>query len=260
MLTGGVLAVVVVVVYVLSLFADLLARYIPFSVEQNISLPAFIAEGSSSEIQPYLQELAERIVAAEQMPEEITIHVHYVDDDMVNAFATLGGHVVFFRGLLEKLPNENALAMVMAHEIAHIKHRHPIRSLGRGVVVGLSVALVSESLGNALLNQVIGDAGYLTALKYSRDHEIEADTTALEALERLYGHVDGADDLFEVLQREAGGDEPPEFFSTHPLTDMRIARIHARLPRQGGAGDYRLQPLPAQFDDWVTTAKEADEE
>ncbi|UCE90058.1 MAG: hypothetical protein JSW10_04350, partial [Pseudomonadota bacterium] len=80
MLTGGVLAVVVVVVYVLSMFADVLARHIPFSVERNISLPAFVAEGSVSEIQAYLRGLAERIVAAQQMPDDITIHVHYVDD------------------------------------------------------------------------------------------------------------------------------------------------------------------------------------
>ncbi|UCE88515.1 MAG: M48 family metallopeptidase, partial [Pseudomonadota bacterium] len=148
------------------------------------------------------------------------------------------------------------LAMVMAHEIAHVKHRHPIRSLGRGVVVGLSVALVSESLGSALLDQVIGEAGYLTALKYSRDHENEADATALAALESLYGHVDGADDLFEVLQREASADQPPEFFSTHPQTEVRIARIHARLPRRGGTGDYGLQPLPTKFDNWIVAAKE----
>lgn len=254
MLTGGVLAMVLAAVFVLSLFADVLARHIPFSVEKDIGLPAFIAGNSPGDIQVYLQELADRIVAAEQLPDEITIHVHYVDDDLVNAFATLGGNVVFYRGLLEKLPNENALAMVMAHEIAHIKHRHPIRSLGRGVVVGLSVALVSESLGSALLDQVIGEAGYLTALSYSRDHENEADATALVALERLYGHVDGADDLFLVLQKEAGGEEPPEFFSTHPLTESRIARIHAHLPGQDASGEYPLQPLPPQFDAWLAAA------
>ena len=64
--------------------------------------------------------------------------MHYDASDTVNAFATLGGHVVIYRGLLEKLPNENVVAMVVAHEIAHIKHRDPVAALGRGVAITLA--------------------------------------------------------------------------------------------------------------------------
>ena len=82
--------------------------------------------------------------------------MHYDDDADVNAFATLGGHIVVYPGLLEAVPDENALAMVLAHEIAHVRHRHPIVGLSRSA----------------------------------------ADATALETLARAYGHVGGADRFF----------------------------------------------------------------
>lgn len=51
--------------------------------------------------------------------------------------ATPGGHVIIYRGLLEKIPNENTLVMLLGHEIGHIKLRHPVKALGKGVVIGL---------------------------------------------------------------------------------------------------------------------------
>ena len=76
--------------------------------------------------------------------------MHYSPDKVTNAFATLGANVVFYRGLLEKFDNEDAVAMVMAHEIAHAKLRHPAASLGRGIAVGLTLSLISVGLGEGV--------------------------------------------------------------------------------------------------------------
>ncbi|GMR07360.1 MAG: hypothetical protein BMS9Abin26_0363 [Gammaproteobacteria bacterium] len=258
LLTGGVMVSIAALVLILVLLSDFIVDYIPFSWEQQLSIPfsdpdnADSSEQAAKPIEVYLQALAERLSAAQNLPEGMLIKTHYIDDKTVNAFATLGGHVFFFRGLLEKLPNENALAMLMAHEIAHVKFRHPIRSLGRGVVVGLLMSLISSSIGDAIMQGFVNEAGYLTVLKFGRDMEAESDEAALAALLSLYGHLEGADDLFRVLQREYDDKEPFEFFSTHPLTDDRISNIRnkARQQRQIAAVN-ELTPLPEAFSNWV---------
>jgi predicted Zn-dependent protease len=195
----------------------------------------------------YLQQLAERLAAAENLPAEMRVTVHYVDRDIVNAFATLGGHVVVFRGLLEKMPDENALAMVLAHEIAHVKHRHPIQALGRGVVLGVALSIVTSATGSQSLGSVLGDAGLLTVLSFNRAQEEEADHAALAALARHYGHVAGADTFFsmvEQLPERVGKQNVPTFLSTHPLSRKRIDNLHAVARRNGWRFDRPVVPLP----------------
>jgi len=264
LLMGGILGIVIAAVVVLTLLADRLAVYIPFELEMQLAtrvtdgLPA--VEVESPPIENYLNGLADKIAAAQELPPEMQITVHYVDDDLVNAFATLGGHLFMFRGLLEKLPHENAVAMVLAHEIAHIKHRHPIRSMGRGVIFGLAITMVSSTLGNAMTDQVLSNAGGLTVLKFTRDQETEADQTALNSLYQLYGHVEGADLLFEVLEQGNGGEQlqMPEFFSTHPLSENRINHIHAFQAEHAAAATADVALLPDEYAKWLIPAIEGE--
>ena len=251
LLTAGALAIVVMVVLLLGYLADTFSYRIPFAVEQRLANDRIHKESASPQMEVYLNALAGKLAAAQQLPDGMAITVHYMDDDMVNAFATLGGNVFMFRGLMEKLPNENALAMVLAHEIAHIKHRDPIRSVGRGVVIGLALSTVSAALGNAVTDQVLSGGGMLTVLHYSRDQESAADETALEALRAVYGHVDGATALFEVLEKAHAGLPAAEFFSSHPLTEKRIERIAAVAASLPDATVRELQPLPADFASWM---------
>ncbi|MGD8913711.1 MAG: M48 family metallopeptidase [Candidatus Thiodiazotropha sp.] len=259
LLTGGVIGIVAIAALVLGLLADRLAHHIPFEVEQTFANTRLLSETSSGPMQSYLDSLTQRIVAAQNLPSDITITMHYIDDDTVNAFATLGGHVYVFRGLLEKLPNENAVAMVLAHEIAHIKHRHPIRTLGRGITIGLALSMVSSSLGDAIVDRIVGNTGMLTALSFSRDQERESDDTALDTLMALYGNVAGADQLFEALQSTQGAPEMVEFFSTHPLSKNRLNRIHVFNNKLAlSKTDTVITPLPADFDSWLSLKDETE--
>jgi len=253
-LSVGVLVTAIVLIVSLVFLADRLTAYIPFSVEKNISFQSEKNDIKNGPLHDYLQSLAERISSAENLPDDMQVSVHYVDADTVNAFATLGGNVILFRGLLEKLPNENSLAMLLAHEIAHIKYRHPIKSLGRGAVVGLALSVVSSSAGDAVLEQFLGKAGYLTMLQYSRNMESQADETATQAVLAMYGHLHGADDLFKILQKTAGNKEPPQFFSTHPLTGSRIVRIEKYM-EQHPVDQNDVTPLPAAFSQWIKPQK-----
>ena len=264
-LVTGVIGLLAVILFSLSLAAEHLAQYVPFSAEQRIAalyentLPAKkIVDPDEEKIQRYLQQLADQLAAAEELEPGMTIKMHYVNDDTVNAFATLGGHVVMFRGLLEKIPDENTLAMVMAHEIAHIKHRHPIKALGRAVIVGVAIGLVSTSMGDSMTSRILGDAGLLTTLKFSRDQETQSDNTAMQAMAAHYGHVTGADKLFEILQQEHGEDglRVPQFLSTHPLSAQRIQNVNNHAVQAGWSLQQKATSLPAEFSDWLTTSRQ----
>jgi len=252
LLSGGILALVAVIVLVLSFLADTLTQYIPFEVERSlvrkvdIDMPA-----SNTGIVPdYLQSLANDLSQKMDLPEGMEITVSVINSNTVNAFATLGGNVVFFTGLLDAISNENTLAMVMAHEIAHIKLRHPLRALGRGVVVGIAVATMAGVAGNDIVAKLIGDTSLLTTLNFSRDQESAADKLAVAALAKHYGHASGSIQLFELLNQQQGesGDKIPEFFTTHPLSQNRIAAIqkYAQQHDWPVEGDTNEIPKPVR--------------
>ena len=235
----------------LGVSADWLAAKIPFEYEQQLAehYPPGDTDGpEAAQRQAYLQALADRLAAHMDLPEGMVITVHYLDDDTVNAGATLGGHVLMYRGLVDRMPHENALAMVLAHEIAHIKLRHPMRSLGRGMVLAVAIAALTGASGNSLGTSIVGEAGMLTALDFSRDQEAAADAEGLAAVAALYGHASGSADLFKVLLEEER-DAPlaasqMSFLRSHPLSEDRIAAMRQQAQQHHWSLDQPTTPLP----------------
>jgi len=244
LLTAGVFGVIIIAVLLLGVFADHFAQYIPYRVEKNFHIMVPDKDDGPPVLHAYLDALADRITAVENLPPGMDITVHYVDSDIVNAYATLGGHIVLYRGLLEKLQHGNALVMVMAHEIAHVKYRHVIRSMGSGLVIGIALSMLDSSLGNAVVGNVLNQSGQIGMLKFSRVHEQEADDAGLDALQRIYGHVEGAAELFVAIKKEEKAGFVPVFLRTHPDTDARIRHIHEiEKRRQTGAIAGQIQDL-----------------
>ena len=245
-LLGAVLVIAAIVFAVLALLADKLAKYIPFEKELEISSRFAADFPAPGPVSAYLQQLADRVVAAQELPAGMRIQVHYMDNSTVNAFATLGGNVVFFRGLVGKMPSENALAMVMSHEIAHVKLRHPISTFGRGLAIGIALTMVSAGTGSDIAGRTLGNAGLLTALTFSRSQESAADADALRALARMYGHVAGAEEVFKLLHEESarGIGNLPAVLRTHPLDQDRIDAIARAAGANGWALQGPTQPLP----------------
>ncbi len=188
----------------------------------------------------------------------MTISVHYLDDDTVNAFATLGGQVFIFRGLLRRVRSENALAMVMAHEIAHVKNRDPLRSMGRGVVIAAALAVIDASLGTRLAGDALGQAGLLTQLRFSRAQEGAADQAALAALAARYGGTAGFEGLFRILAAAHPGKGPPGsgIYRSHPQIAARVAALEHQA-RSHGWSRGRVTPLPPAFPAWLKAAAKA---
>lgn len=250
LLTGALLLAIAAATFVLVWVGGSLARHVPMSWENRLAdqfIEAPATDNEDDAVTPVLQDLADRLLTQASDEDEVRVTVHYLDRDTVNAFATLGGNVYITRGLIERLDSKNALAMVMAHEIAHVAHRDAIAGLGSGVLLQIVFSLVLGHSSEDLTALLLGSGG-VAAKSYSRDAERAADAAALRAVMMTYGHVAGADDLFVALQQaleEANAGDPPAFLSTHPLTEDRIAAIRARATAAGWPLTGPLTALPS---------------
>lgn len=249
LLLGGVSALIVVAVLALSFAAGYLVRFVPFEQERALASRVdanWLKQSHSADDkrrEQYLQALGRQLAAAMDLPAEMQITVHYASDDTVNAMATLGGNIVVFQGLIDTVDSENALAMVLAHEIAHVRHRHPIVAMGRGFTVMLALSALS-GVGDGMIQQWVGSMGMLPMLAFSREQEEAADADVLQALLRVYGHADGAATFFERVSEKSALPEPPALLNTHPDTDARIARIRDFERAHTRPDELALKPLP----------------
>jgi len=157
------------------------------------------------------------------------------EDTTLNAFATPGGHIYVYTGLIKYLEDEDHFAGVLAHEIAHADKRHAAKQLQRDYGIAL---LLSVALGNdpGTLQQIAAQlTGSLAGLKFSRDAETEADKFSVDYLGGTnYYACDGAAGFFVQLEQDAEqGGAPPEFLSTHPNPGNRIQKIEQQAAQDG---------------------------
>ncbi|MBE7422701.1 MAG: M48 family metalloprotease [Zoogloeaceae bacterium] len=254
LLVIGVLGTIALAAALLGYFAGEIAARVPFAVEreyaQSVSGRWEAAAKTPEQLaaRDALRALAAKLAAAMALPQDMSIAVHYADEAAVNAMATLGGNLVFFRGLLHRLESEDAVAMVLAHEIAHVQLRHPASAMGRGVAIGLALSAVSAGLGRSVGGAAVQRAAVLPLLKYSRDQERAADALALRALARVYGHVGGAGDVFRVLAAATPGEAARiALLQTHPLGEERVLRVGALARENGWLLDGPRTPLPPEL-------------
>ena len=249
-LAGALLAGIAALGILLYLVGGTIARNMPFAWEQALADQVIPAAHDHPDVVAALQAITDELAREMNLPEGMTIRVHYAPDDTFNAFATLGGHIFVYRGLLERMPSENALAMVLAHEIAHVRHRDPAEALGGSLLLQFGLALIAGH-SDSLLDSPLYGGGTIVVRGHSREAERLADQAAVEALVAHYGHAGGAITLFremyDVLLSQ-GEREPPAFLSTHPLTLDRMAAIEdwiadQGLPREGPQTD--LPPVLA---------------
>lgn len=149
-------------------------------------------------------------------------------DDVLNAFATPGGYIYVYTGLIKFLENSDDLAGVLGHEIAHADLRHTSRNLQKsyGVQILLSVILGNDA---GSLSTIAGQiAGTVAGLSFSRDFESEADARAVEYNANTIYACDGVKNFFQKLQDSGAAGGTPEFLSTHPSPENRIADINAK--------------------------------
>lgn len=161
-----------------------------------------------------------------------------IDDKQVNAWAMPGGKVVVYTGILPITQNENGLAVVMAHEVAHAIARHGSERMSQGLVAEMGGMALSEAVASKpaatqeLFMRSYGMAANVgVLLPYSRLHESEADHLGLIFMAMAGYDPHGAVDFWQRMADQANGaNKPPEFLSTHPADQTRINSIKSRLP------------------------------
>lgn len=165
------------------------------------------------------------------------------NDSTLNAFATPGGYIYVYTGLIKYLDTEDQLAGVMGHEIAHADKRHTSRNITKQY--GLDVVLqVIIGKNQTVLTQI---AKGLAGLSYSRDFEREADNFSVVYLQPTSYQCNGAAGFFEKMTADGGGGRTPEFLSTHPNPDNRIEAINNKATELA----CKKAPLdPPSYDDF----------
>ncbi|GAA3930718.1 M48 family metallopeptidase [Hymenobacter algoricola] len=159
-----------------------------------------------------------------------------LEDKQENAWCMPGGKVAVYTGILPTTQDENGLAVVMAHEIAHAVAKHGSERLSQGLVQqyggqALSAALASNAPGTQQLAlQAFGVGSSVGLLKYGRSQETEADHLGLIFMALAGYDPNGAIAFWQRMDARGGQASPPEFLSTHPSNGTRIADIQRELP------------------------------
>ncbi|MGE0667769.1 MAG: M48 family metallopeptidase [Sphingomonadales bacterium] len=171
-----------------------------------------------------LDGLTQRLSAKAGLPEPIRVHVR--SSGQVNAFASTGGHIVLLDGLIQQAETPEEVAGVLAHEIGHVKHRHPLKRLIDVAGIQVIVSAVSGDVG------AVGTT--LLMLNYGRKDEAQADRTALDLMDRADIAGGGLADFFDRMQeKHEGRPDFIPFLETHPPLGDRSAVVRGH--RQNGA-------------------------
>lgn len=181
-----------------------------------------------------------------------------VKENSVNAFAMPGGKVVIYTGLLPVTQTEEALAVVIGHEIAHVIARHSSERLSQQVALQYGGAIAGGLLGNSQAMQQLGGAvfglgaQYGVMMPYARTQEYEADEIGLILMAIAGYDPRVAVPFWTRMSQSSGGAQVPEFLSTHPTDSKRIARIESIMPnvlqyyKGSGVQNTTKEPIKTQ--------------
>ena len=158
-----------------------------------------------------------------------------VNDETVNAWCMPGGKIVFYTGILPITQTETGVAVVMGHEVAHALADHGAQRMSAGTLqqigaVAGNIAIQDPQKRN-MFNQAYGIGSTVgLMLPFNRSHETEADRIGLQIMAIAGYNPDEAADLWRRMKAKSGGQAPPEFLSTHPSNDTRIANLTQWAP------------------------------
>lgn len=187
-----------------------------------------------------VKEVGERIAAATDR-EDFNWEFIVIDDPTANAFALPGGKVAFHTGIMPICQDADGVAAVMGHEVAHVLARHGAERMSQqqALSIGQS-ALMMALLGQSpVVREGVLSAYGLGAqvgvlLPYSRKHELEADRIGLILMAKAGYNPEAAIAFWErMLERKEEG-APPQFLSTHPSDEKRLADLKSYLPEAMG--------------------------
>ncbi len=187
---------------------------------------------------PKLNSMVQRVgkkIADAAKRDDYQWEFYVIDKDILNAFCLPGGKIFVYTGLFKAVENEDQLAVVMAHEVAHALARH-----GAERVSMIQLSQIGQILGSAALQgskyEALFNSAYgLTTqlgliLPYSRTFEYESDEIGLYLMTKAGYDPNEAIKFWQNMQKLKSGANPPTFLSTHPADNDRIARLKKLIP------------------------------
>lgn len=204
------------------------------SYQQILQSEQVVRQGPEVDLVRTVGQRIQRAAAPEDPGFEWEFNV--IASDQANAFALPGGKVAVYTGILPVTQNEDALAVVMGHEIAHAIARHGAERMAHQKLVQLGTLAAGVSMSDMdpeTQRMVMGALGVGTQfgvlLPFSREHESEADYMGLMYVARACYDPREAPHLWERMAK-AGGRAPAEFMSTHPSNETRIRQFEEWMP------------------------------
>ena len=170
------------------------------------------------------------------------LKVFILPTEQINALALPGGNIIVFEGLLKIADSTEEIAGVLAHEAQHIFLKHSTRGILRNLASGMLLALVRED-ANAVMESVVGIAGQLNTLGFSRKMETEADIKGIELMLEAKINPKGMLSIFKKLLKEElkleenkknssiskNAKEVFSYLSTHPSAKIRIKELENKI-------------------------------
>ncbi|MBE7512393.1 MAG: M48 family metalloprotease [Anaerolineales bacterium] len=214
-------------------------QYISLTADQEISLglqsePRMIAEFGglyqNKQVQDAIDQIGFRLVnnsIAQNTPWQFEFSV-LNDNQTVNAFALPGGRVFITTALLSRLETNDEVAGVLAHEIVHVLARHGTQRIAKSDLTNGLLGAVSVATGDASAAQTAAMIGQLINLKYGRDDELQSDALGVCLMIQAGYNPEGMLKVQRLLA-SLGGARQPEYLSTHPNPENRIAKIQAAI-------------------------------
>ena len=210
---------------------------------QVLSESKVVTGTSQSEM---IQRIGEKITTAAERWLDANGHQGYmndykweytlIEDDIVNAWAMPGGKVAFYTGILPIANTEARVAAIMGHEIAHALANHGQQRMSagmiqQGIALGGNIALQNNPKTLNVFNQSYGiGSQVLGVLPFSRSHETQSDEIGIILMAIAGYNPDQAAELWKRMKANSNGEAPPEFLSTHPSNDSRIANLTKLAP------------------------------
>lgn len=207
---------------------------LPESQDSQLGLEAYqqiLSESAISkdpELNRRVETVGRRIAAASPHPEwewQFTV----IENDEPNAFALPGGKVGVNTGLFQVAKNDDQLAAVMGHEVAHAIARHGAERMSQQVLMQVGLAGLGVATDQTTAGLAAQAATLVVTLPYSRTQEAEADHIGLIYMAEAGYDPRQAVELWQNFEAFGGGN-PPEFLSTHPAPGSRIENLKRLLP------------------------------
>lgn len=155
------------------------------------------------------------------------------DSPEKNAFVLPANKVGFYRGLYEICDVDDYMACVLGHETGHVLARHAAERYSREAATQTALQVAGGAINNQIATAALGLGAQVgLSLPFSREQEAEADIVGIDLMHQAGFDVKKAIPFWQRMEA-SGGSRPPEFMSTHPDPDNRIARIRGHINERG---------------------------